>query len=65
MEELAKALAEAIRTGTQLAWPALLLYMATKALGPISLGVTAFGRANWDAEYKHNEMMARLRRNAS
>ena len=43
MEELAKALAEAVRTGTELAWPALVLYMVTQALTPIALTSTVLG----------------------
>ena len=43
MEELAKALAEAVRTGTELAWPALVLYMVTQALTPVAIASTMLG----------------------
>ena len=37
MDELGKALADAVRTGTQLAWPALLVYVGSKLLGTLSI----------------------------
>lgn len=43
MDEMTKALAEAVRAGSQLAWPALVMYFVSNAVSNLSIAGTLLG----------------------